>query len=321
MWRSGIHLVYRAIAKFGKVPTPVTHTFLEKRTRTYEMAAKNSTSSAASGKVPHQCLSWTVNETALFFLGLAGAAGALALWLSPVRDVWTGKESVWASKSTARVATGFPYVTAVYNCLLWLLYSAKNPAEFLVPIFVNFAGLLLNASFTWCFWKFSEPGMQWWVQVELAGFAVYTAIAIALWFALSIEAVGWMAVGVNALMLFSPLAAARQVVRMRSTQGMPFLPLLFTLLSSIVWFSYGLYICNAQVMAPNGLGVVFGTVQLALFAWVKQLERSASRNEDVEGLHEVPSRTEFTDRESQRELRNNDEEGKAMGVTGKVAWA
>lgn len=242
---------------------------------------------AASGgaQQPRQCLSWTVDETVLFFIGLVGAVAVLVLWLAPVRDIWTGRESVWATKSTARVATGFPYVAALYNCILWNLYATSRPSEFLVPIFVNTAGFLLNASFTWCYWRFSDEKNKWWIQLHLGLFFAYTCVTIALWNALDVEVVGYMAAVVNTLMLFGPLAAAKQVIATRSTQGMPFLPLLFTLVASVIWFLYGLYLCNVQIMIPNGLGIVFGTVQLLLYRWAKKQEELASL-EGFDALHE-----------------------------------
>ena len=68
-------------------------------------------------------------------------------------------------------------------------------------------------------------------------------------------------------MLFGPLAAASEVIKSRNTASMPFLPLLFTLMDGAVWFSYGFYICNVELMAPNGLGVLFGIFELALYVW------------------------------------------------------
>ena len=234
------------------------------------------TTPAKGGGNANACGSWVTDTTALFFLGLVGAAAVLVLWLSPMRDVWTGKESVWVTKSTSRIATGFPYVSSLFNCVLWLFYCTKNPAEFLVPIFVNFAGMGLNLSFTWCYWKFSEPIGRWWVQLHLGVFTAYSLLSIVLWIVLGVEAIGWAAVLVNTLMLFSPLAAAKQVIKTRSTQGMPFLPLLFTFISSVVWFLYGLYLCNPQIMVPNGLGIFFGAVQLLLFRWAKRQEELLS---------------------------------------------
>ena len=175
-----------------------------------------------------QCLSWTVDESVSFMIGLVGAVAVLFLWTAPIKGIWTGKESVRVTKSTRNVATAFPYVASVFNCLLWDMYCTSAPGKFLVPLFVNTAGLFLNASFTWCYLRFAEPSNRKNVQFQLGVFTVYSLAAIVLWAVLSVEIVGYMAAGVNALMLFGPLAASQQVIRSRSTQGLPFLPLVFT---------------------------------------------------------------------------------------------
>jgi len=228
------------------------------------------------GTVPSQsCPSWVVDETVLFLIGIAGALMVLLLWLAPMRDIWLGRDSVWATRSTKRVATGFPYVAAVFNCVLWNMYATSNPRHFLVPLFVNTIGFLLNVSFTWCYWRFAPPDGAWVVVMQFTAFLVFTILAVALWFAVDVEVVGYMAAIVNTLMFFGPLMAARQVIRARSTLGMPFPPLVLTLCTSAVWLVYGVYLCNAQTMIPNGLGVVFGVAQISLYAWAKQHEKRA----------------------------------------------
>jgi len=63
------------------------------------------------------------------------------------------------------------------------------------------------------------------------------------------------------------------VIKSRSTKGMPFLPLVLVLLSSLSWLCFGLVICDVPIIVPNGLGVLCGIVQISLFAWVRGWER------------------------------------------------
>jgi hypothetical protein len=73
--------------------------------------------------------------------------------------------------------------------------------------------------------------------------------------------------------LFGPLIAAGDVIRNRSSKGMSLCPMIMTLLSSMTWLSYGIYIKEISAMIPNALGVVFGILQLILFAWARRVER------------------------------------------------
>ena len=77
-------------------------------------------------------------------------------------------------------------------------------------------------------------------------------------------------------MLFGPLAAAGQVIRSRSTRGMPFPPLVLTLVASLLWFIYGLYIFEVPIMIPNGLGIFFGITQISLYFWARRQEKSVA---------------------------------------------
>jgi uncharacterized protein with PQ loop repeat len=94
--------------------------------------------------------------------------------------------------------------------------------------------------------------------------------------------------------LFGPLAAAGQIIKTRSTAGMPLPPLILTLISSIVWFCYGLYIYEIPVMIPNGLGIIFGIMQISLFAWATQQEKKRGADAVVmdDGFEPISSQDE-----------------------------
>jgi hypothetical protein len=62
---------------------------------------------------------WVADPTLTNIIALVGSAAVILLWLSPVRDVWLSKESIWATKSTLRIATAFGYVAGLFNCVLW----------------------------------------------------------------------------------------------------------------------------------------------------------------------------------------------------------
>jgi solute carrier family 50 protein (sugar transporter) len=216
---------------------------------------------------------WEYDQSWLNLLGLFGAIAVLSLWAAPIKDIWTGTDSVWATKSTARVATAFPYLASIFNCVLWQIYSVKNPAQFIVPIFVNTAGFIFNVGFVWCWYKFADENGKQKTRQQTMFFVLYSLVTLVLWAATrDIEVEGYCAAVVNTMMVFGPLAAAGQVIRTRSVQGMPFLPLICTLISSLVWSGYGLYICNVQVMIPNGFGILFGILQLSLYGWAKNQE-------------------------------------------------
>ena len=62
---------------------------------------------------------WEADTTIANIMALAGSVGVILLWLAPVRDVWSSRTSIWATKSTSAIVTAFPYVAGMYNCILW----------------------------------------------------------------------------------------------------------------------------------------------------------------------------------------------------------
>jgi len=207
-------------------------------------------------------------------IALSGSCAVILLWLAPVRDVWVAKNSIWATKSTERIATAFGYVAGLFNCILWNMYAVTRLNDMTVPFLVNLAGFFLNLSFVVCYWMFAVGKPRRDTKIQFSVLSAVTVFASFIWITTgSNESIGYIAAIVNVLMLFGPLAAANQVIKSRSTKGMPFPPLLLTLISSLIWFGYGLYIYNVPVMIPNGLGVIFGIVQISLFLWARRQEK------------------------------------------------
>jgi hypothetical protein len=64
-------------------------------------------------------MAWDADPVISNVIALAGSVAVIMLWLAPVRDVWVGRTSIWATKSTALVATAFGYVAGLFNCILW----------------------------------------------------------------------------------------------------------------------------------------------------------------------------------------------------------
>jgi len=158
------------------------------------------------------------------------------------------------------------------------MYAITRLDTWTVPFLVNTAGFFLNLSFVICFWMFCAGRQKSEFKTQFGSLAVFWLLACFIWISTgSNDVVGYFAAFVNSLMYFGPLAAAGQVVRSRSVRGMPFAPLLMTLISSLVWCGYGIYLFNVPAMIPNGLGIIFGIVQISLYCWAKGQEGKSSR--------------------------------------------
>lgn len=219
-------------------------------------------------------MSWEIDLRVANAIALVGSATAIIMWLAPVRDVWTAEYSIYKSKSAENVATSFGFVAGTFNCILWNMFASTRLDTMLVPFIVNSVGFCLNFSFVSCYYWYGELSERSEVRNQMLLMLFVTALSIIFWVVeKNNDIVGYFAAFVNILMLFGPLAAAGDVIRSRSSKGISLLPMIMTLVSSIVWFSYGLYIKEIPAMIPNALGVVFGILQLILYAWARNQER------------------------------------------------
>ena len=121
-------------------------------------------------------LPWEPHPAWTNIIALIGSVAVVLLWLAPVRDVWASRDSIWATKSTALVATAFGYVAGMFNCILWdsecfrkrnrpklhrkrltrtTVYASTRLDTMTVPFMVNLIGLFLNLSFVVCYWMFA----------------------------------------------------------------------------------------------------------------------------------------------------------------------
>jgi len=219
-------------------------------------------------------MSWEINNHVANGIALVASFLVIVMWLAPVRDVWTAKYSIFRTKSTENVATGFGYVSGVFNCLLWDMYAINRLDTMVVPFIVNCVGFALNVSFVICYWYYASLRQARAMRYQFFALVFFTIAAIGVWvYEGNNNMVGYFAAFVNILMFFGPLAAAGDVIRARNTRGMSLLPMIMTLFSSMVWFIYGVYIKEIPAMIPNGLGMVFGVAQLILYAWAKRQEK------------------------------------------------
>jgi len=224
-------------------------------------------------------MSWEVDNVVANSIALAASFLTIVMWLAPVRDVWTASYSIYRTGTTDNVATGFGFVAGTFNCILWNLFSFNRLNTMLVAFILNCAGFLLNISFVLCFYFYGNTKARRATMNQVIAMLIVTGVAVGIWIGEeSNNVVGYFAAFVNVLMLFGPLAAAGEVIRARSARGLSLLPLVMTLVASITWFSYGVYIKEIPAMIPNGLGIIFGMAQILLFAWAKGQENKIAKD-------------------------------------------
>jgi hypothetical protein len=69
--------------------------------------------------------------------------------------------------------------------------------------------------------------------------------------------------------LIGPLATVGEVMRSSDISGLSLATMLSTLLSSVVWLVYGVYVKEIPAVFTNVLGIVSCLMQLLVWSWVK----------------------------------------------------
>ncbi|GAB2289084.1 Bidirectional sugar transporter sweet2 [Dionaea muscipula] len=82
--------------------------------------------------------------------------------------------------------------------------------------------------------------------------------------------VGFLSCAALISMFASPLFIINLVIKTKSVEFMPFHLSLSTFLMSSSFFAYGIFNGDPFVYAPNGIGVVLGITQLALYSYYNE---------------------------------------------------
>jgi hypothetical protein len=73
---------------------------------------------------------------------------------------------------------------------------------------------------------------------------------------------------VNIIMYAGPIAGIQEALAAQSTEFLPLSLGVSTLTCSLPWTLFGFAIWNPNVFIPNACGIVFGTVQIIIFAYL-----------------------------------------------------
>ncbi|KAH9259525.1 hypothetical protein BASA81_001946 [Batrachochytrium salamandrivorans] len=133
-------------------------------------------------------------------LGGLGSLAAMGLWIVPLQQVFSGKHSIYATRSSDKLATGFNLFAAVFNCLLWAVYVGMASGEIMwESLVVNLFGFGINLANSACYWKFAKNKQRSEANRQLLGLLlVLGGVSLGLGLAgLGVGGVGVLAAGFN----------------------------------------------------------------------------------------------------------------------------
>ncbi|CAM6084114.1 unnamed protein product [Calypogeia fissa] len=218
--------------------------------------------------------------------GILGNIIGVGVNLAPMPTFWR----IYREKSTQGFS-GLPYVFSLFSALLWVLYGlpmvTKNA---LMLITINVASGSIQIFYLTVFVIYAAKKARIHVIRVLAGCFAFLATAAVLTLTVvpqpkRAETVGCICVVIGAMTYASPLSVARMVILTRSVEFLPILLCVFFFINSCIWTLYGTFTMDIFVLIPNGLGVVCGVAQIALYV----IYRNAKPLPTTEKVIEMPA--------------------------------
>ncbi|KAJ0113111.1 hypothetical protein Patl1_02722 [Pistacia atlantica] len=187
-------------------------------------------------------------EAARNIVGIIGNVISFGLFLSPCPTFWR----IIKRKSVEEFQP-YAYIATCMNCMFWILYGLPvvHPDSTLV-ITINAIGLKK-------------------VAIGLSGEVVFVAVvAIITMVAFHTHNSRSFFVGVicdvfNIIMYASPLTIVKKVITTGSVEYMPFYLSLAGFTNGCIWTAYALIKLDYFILISNGLGSLFGLVQLIIY--------------------------------------------------------
>ncbi|KAF1325155.1 3-like protein, partial [Globisporangium splendens] len=161
-----------------------------------------------------------------------------------------------------------PILSMFANCIGWGLYGVLR-RDYFPLVVTNVVGVGFSLFYTVAFYQITNARGAVLKKILVTYAAL---LAFVLYPVYSDEPaqdvqdhVGYMAVGIAAIMFASPLAVVREVIATRNAAIMPFTLIAAGVLNCLLWLTYGLILADSFVIAPNLVNLILGVTQLMLF--------------------------------------------------------
>ncbi|XP_004501726.1 bidirectional sugar transporter SWEET12 [Cicer arietinum] len=201
-----------------------------------------------------------------FAFGVLGNISSFVCFLAPLPTFYR----VCKKKSTEGFQS-IPYVAALFSAMLWIFYAYVKTGETLL-ITINAFGCVIETIYLAIYVAYcpKKARMSTLRMIVLMNFGGFCAIVVLTHVLAKGEArfklLGWICVVFATSVFAAPLSIIRVVIRTKSVEFLPFPLSLLLLISAVMWLLYGISLRDIYVTLPNVVGLVFGIVQITLYA-------------------------------------------------------
>lgn len=170
------------------------------------------------------------------------------------------------TKTTGKYSS-FPFIAMFFNCTIASIYGIL--IDDLPLLITNYPCAIISVIYMLMYWKYADakPRMK---SIVVAFFALAIVVGLGVLAAYIPKTTREMMFGIimcctGIIMYGSPLTKMYDVIRTRSTNGMPFYFSLTDFICTTVWMIYGYMIMNVFIIIPNTVGAILSLIQLSLF--------------------------------------------------------
>ncbi|XP_007031435.2 PREDICTED: bidirectional sugar transporter SWEET7b [Theobroma cacao] len=204
-----------------------------------------------------------------YVVGIIGNIISFGLFLSPLPTFYRIHK-----KKAVEEFQPYPYLCTVLNCVFWMFYGLPIVRkDNILVLTINTIGLVIELIYLTIFVIYAnDRKKRVLVGLFLLGEAVLTVIVVVIAM-LAFEFknrdifVGVICDVFNIIMYASPLAVWRKVIKTKSVEYMPFWLSVASLANGCCWTLYALIQLDVFILISNGLGAVFGLMQLILYSY------------------------------------------------------
>ncbi|XP_028765211.1 bidirectional sugar transporter SWEET10 [Neltuma alba] len=201
-----------------------------------------------------------------FIFGILGNIISFMVFLAPMPTFY-----LIYKKKSAEGFQSYPYVVALFSCMLWIYYAlVKNNATLLL-ITINSYGIVVEIIYLAIFLVYAPKKLRLatiklLLLLNVFGFGAMLLSTLYLSHGNTrYQIIGWICLVVNISVFAAPLLIIRKVIKTKSVEYMPFTLSMFLTANAVMWFFYGLFLKDYFIALPNTLGFLFGIVQMVLY--------------------------------------------------------
>ncbi|XP_054806620.1 bidirectional sugar transporter SWEET10-like [Prosopis cineraria] len=202
-----------------------------------------------------------------FIFGLLGNIISFMVFLAPMPTFY-----LIYKKKSAEGFQSYPYVVALFSCMLWIYYALVKNSTTLLLITINSYGIVVEIIYLAIFLFYAPKKLRLatiklLMLMNVFGFGAMLLSTLYLVHrqATRYQIIGWICLVVNISVFGAPLLIIRKVIKTRSVEYMPFTLSMFLTANAVMWFFYGLFLKDYFIALPNTLGFLFGIVQMVLY--------------------------------------------------------